>query len=1618
MQNQPLVLTLELSRKDSTADPFAFHFQKQEYLRKRADGSVRSALFPWSQGLLDDLSRLERKDLDLGLIQRLGHELRRFLEELDWGRDEAELNEALSQEREVLLTVRSAAAELYALPWELLTLRDSGQHFSQQRGCTLHYEWTGSGEPPRVETSSAEGRILFTWSSAGGDVPAPAHLRVLREVCRRGGYPFDETRDVLAHVSLASLSRELERSRAAREPVSVLHLLCHGGQRGNVDGLLLEGGDSPGHTKSFVDAHRLGEVLAPYAGTLRMVVLCVCQGGHERLGSQLGGVAQGLHRVGIPAVVASRLRLSTEGYLALTETLYGTLLGVPSSPEAPLEAPGSLEAALSAARARLRESGLMEWASLQLYARTEAGPGIRPLSPRPYRGLLPFEPEHRRFFFGRGELERELVLRVRAARVGWGSRFQVVAGASGSGKSSLVLAGLIPRLREDVRDPWDVAVMRSGGVGTLRTLASQGPGRFGSLGRLRSLLAGLYRPEGAPPTRPATVAEVLQEARLLREARPGRWLLLVVDALEELLNEASTPKEREAFVRALWKLAHAQASGVVVVSTLRVESLERCAQVRVDAQGPRLDEVVYSGEHRLFVGPLRGELLARSIEGPARAVGLELEPGLLELLRRDVEQEPGSLPLLSHVMDRLWERRVGRVLTQAAYEELGGVGGSLARTGDQLYAELPEAERHQARQLLVRLVDLRGEALKALRPEQEELAAAFDAVVEKLVRRRLVVRDADGGTGGQPGEPWLRIAHEALIRRWERLGRWGQESRGREEEEWAREAEERARRAEEARLRHALEVSRVLQARRLMETEPAMAALVLREVSAPERTPEWHQTALEVLQRGGGEPVVFQGHEGKVELAGFSADGQWVLSGSEDGTARVWRADGTGTPVVLAGHEGGVWSAEFSADGQWVLTTSREGRVRMWRADGTDEPIVLAGHEERVWPTEFSPDGQRVLIVSEDGTVRVAQVDGTEEPVMLRGHEGGVRSATFSPDGKRVVTASEDGTARVWSTDGGSRPVVLRGHERGVRSAEFSPDGQRVLTASEDGTARVWRADGTGKPVVLRGHAGGVASAAFSPDGRRVVTASEDGTARVWRADGKGAPVMLAGHAGGVWSVAFSSDGKRVLTASGDGTARVWKRDGSEEPVVLAGHEGGVWFAEFSADGKRVLTASEDGTARVWRADGTGKPVVLAGHVGGVWSAEFSADGQRVLTASGDGVVRVWRADGAGKPVVLAGRGGEVGSGAFSPDGQRVVTASREGTVRVWRADGTGTPVVLLGYLAVLWPAELSPDGQRVLIRSREGTVRVWRSDGTGEPVLLRGHEEEVWSAEFSPDGQRVLSMSGDGTARVWRADGGGPPVVLAGHVGGVRSSEFSPDGQQVVTVAEDGTTRVWRADGEGEPALIAGPEEEVERAAFSPDGQRVLTCSREGTVRVWRADGIGEPVVLTGHEGRVERAAFSPDGKRVLTASDDGTVRVWRADGVGAPLVLRAYGGRARFSFSADGKRVLAVSEDGMARVWCTEEGAGEPIVSLFHESEVGAAEFDPEGSRILLSTERTLCLWSVGTGRLQTLLREATTGCLSPEQRQRYLLETPEESRTGFERCVRERTSLTSSSRPGGPG
>jgi hypothetical protein len=355
---------LELSRAAHAERPFEFVFAPQAYRLHSAGGGLTEATFAWDQALLADLTAIQQAGRDPVVVQRLGDRLREFLAPTKWPVLEAQMCDAVKQQRPVVVTFRSAAAELYALPWELLTVEATGQHIGELPGVLVRYEWPDTETVPRAPQPGAE-RLLLAWS---GHVPAAEHQAAVQEACTAGGWSFDPEHDTLADASCGRLSERLAEATRQARPIQVLHLLCHGTVTGSAFGFALDDDEVPGRVAA-VDAGRLRQILAPHAGTLRLVVLAACDGGNcGALGNHLGSVAQGLHRAGIAAVVASRFPLSTSGSKRLARALYLALC----------KDSATLEQAFLAARRHLAEDAQqLDWVSLQLYARSADGSETR-----------------------------------------------------------------------------------------------------------------------------------------------------------------------------------------------------------------------------------------------------------------------------------------------------------------------------------------------------------------------------------------------------------------------------------------------------------------------------------------------------------------------------------------------------------------------------------------------------------------------------------------------------------------------------------------------------------------------------------------------------------------------------------------------------------------------------------------------------------------------------------------------------------------------------------------------------------------------------------------------------------------------------------------------------------------------------------------------------------------------------------------------------------------------------------------------------------------------------------------------------------------------------------------
>ena len=665
---------------------------------------------------------------------------------------------------------------------------------------------------------------------------------------------------------------------------------------------------------------------------------------------------------------------------------------------------------------------------------------------------------------------------------------------------------------------------------------------------------------------------------------------------------------------------------------------------------------------------------------------------------------------------------------------------------------------------------------------------------------------------------------------------------------------------------------------------------------------------------------------GNIYEVSVSADGKRLATVDSNGKGRVWET-GTGNPVLdLEGSPGWgkvffspdekliescgsddvnvtrlcLWDGatgdlrlvrvlkeagnplSFSRNGQLLVTASSDLAKRVfsghvWETNTGKELATLAGHKETINSAVFSPDGERVITASTDGTARIWEARTGQPGLELIGHTGSVCNAMFSPNGELAVTASLDKTARTWNAKTGQLIATLFGHKDVVLQAVFSPNSHFVATGSMDSTARIWDAN-TGEPKVdpMQGHTGYIPDLAFSPDGTRLVTASEDNTARVWDANTGQLQAVLRGHTGDVITAEFTMlDGRFVVTTSRDRTVRVWVPPRARSVFTLK-HDAEIYGAKWSRgrDSQLIVTASSDGTARVWKNDGT-LVAKLSGHGREVQSAEFSPDNASVVTASRDNTAAVWNSFTGQRIAPLDHHTGWVSSASFSPDGSLVVTTSEDHKARLWNRSGKELRV--LEHNSEVECADFSPNGEVLVTGCDDGTVKAWHTE-TGELFLeLPGHSAKVVAVAFSPvDGQRLLTASEDGTAFVRRLIKGAEPIRLREHTDLLTNGRFSPDGTMVVTASYDGTARVWDAD-TGKQIAVLKHSDTVWDAEFSPDSKLVVTASGDGSARVWEARSGTQLAELREHTGDVNSAAFSPDGKFIVTAGQDHTARIWK---------------------------------------------------------------------------------------------------------------------------------------------
>jgi WD40 repeat protein/TPR repeat protein len=1222
----------------------------------------------------------------------------------------------------------------------------------------------------------------------------------------------------------------------------------------------------------------------------------------------------------------------------------------------------------------------------------------------PFRGLETYEFEHSAIFFGRDEAIRAALLRL-VTNAEEGCAFLLVLGASGSGKSSLVKAGIVPRLLIPQRVSGSCFLRRA----IFRPSdALRGEDLFDALARcLTESNKTANLPELLGPSTPlSALAQHLRESsrhpdlpfvmvldRLAQQAcEQGRMLrferaklILVIDQFEEIFTlERVSPEERQHFIELV--VALARSGRIWIVATMRADFWHQRA-----GEAPQLVEIA-EGKGRLdLLLPTPAEL-SQMIRRPADAAAIEFETHvttgipLNDLIGQAAAREPGALPLLSYLLDQLYEKDIqkdgGHVLTYASYSELGGLKGAIATCADAVLRAQPPEVRQSLPTLLFALVQM----------------SADDASIERAVARRAPLSDFPAGSpsrrlvdalldpsarllvvdamGDKPAT--VRLAHEALISEWQsardfvagnteilKIRRMLEERQVR----WQIIAGERktlGRFAERAaRLRSPFhgepglltevdlaDAKKILRDHR-DDLAPSLIAYINRSIEQDRRRRRRTLRAISAVAAVMSILAIGALYEGRIATAQRNSAIQSQLrSLTEIAAGRVKDADVAGaTAIVLE---------VLDRHGSTHAYTEPELSVFQEARAFDTQITAISEHLDRVPSARFSPDGRRIVSASYDRTARIWDSATGHQIMVLRGHTGTVHWATFSPDGRLVATASFDKTARIWDAATGAQLVQLSADPgRQVWMANFSPDGNQVVTASSDKTARLWDAK-SGQQIRVFTHPDTVYSAAFSADGKRIVTAGDENTARIWDALTGKVLVSLVGHTNRVLSAQFAPDGRHVITSSDDQTARIWDAATGQQSLVLNGHTSFVASAVFSSEGGKVVTTSDDKTARIWNAT-TGQMIAILRHSDQVWYAEFSADDSRIVTAAYDKTVRVWDVTPGPQIRQIAGHTARVQAAVYSPDGQRIATASYDNTARICDAASGNLIATLVGHNNVVLSVRFSPDGRHVITASADKTARIWDAASGQQLVEFKGHTASLTAAAFSPDGRRVVTGSNDKTVRIWDAASGEQLKLLSGHGNWVAAASYSPDGRSIASASYDRTVRIWNAETGQADRVLAGHTASVYSVAFSPDGRRLISGSADNTVRIWDVETGQQLSLLSGH-GEVGSASYSPDGRRIVTG--DNHARVWDAASGEQVLLMGGYWDIEMAAFSPDGTRIITAGDDNITRIW---DSTAAPLALQI--SWAKAAQLDPllpaQRAQIGLPAATTERQWSTASSK-----------------------------------------------------
>jgi len=1148
----------------------------------------------------------------------------------------------------------------------------------------------------------------------------------------------------------------------------------------------------------------------------------------------------------------------------------------------------------------------------------------------PYRGLAAFQEEDAPYFFGREAVTYQLVNAVKQKPL------IAVVGASGSGKSSVVFAGLIPELKQDRNRDWQIVAFRPGNnpfeslaIAFSSIITKVNPSgndlttETEVLNLPNSLIETEDREVGLEDCHQQKLTELELEIDLkasnlalfntiekIIKDTPKTHLVLIADQFEELYTLYHYTEERQTFLDNLLNAVD-KAPNFTLILTLRADFYGEALSYR------RLADALQ--DVHINLGAMNAQELEAVITQPAAIYNVQLEEGLTQRLVDAVLQSPNHLPLLEFTLTQLWQKQYQGYLTHQAYTEIGGVETALANHAEEIYAQLNTTDKDRVQEIFIQLVQP-GEAstdIRRLAIRGEVKDENWD-LVTRLADARLVVTNYNQITGIETVE----IIHEALIKNWRRFGQWmridGDFRRWQEQlrviiKQWENSDND---------------IGGLLRGKPLIDAE------------------DW------LLKRS---HQISDDEQNFINLSLELREKEEELKNAARKRTFIWLTGGLVTALLLAGFAGFQWR-QAQINGIKSLNLSSKMLIN---TDNEIKALIPILRSLEILEKFNITDKGIYLLPSILEVVNQARVYNS-----LQGHEGYVSSVRYSPDGNYLASASQDKTIKIWRRDG-KLIQTLKGHTNNIFTVTWSSDSKFIVTASFDNTVNLWKynfANGLFEnnpymPILEKDDLWGVA---LSPDNQIIATATKNGLVKLWNLNGKLLKIIPA-HKAKIWSLSFSPDGKTLATASADRTIKILNLDGIVLQT-LRSHENEVLNVSFSPDGKTLASGSKDETVKLW--DLTGKLLhTFEGHTNEVLDVRFSGDGKLLASASADDTVRVWNTQEKSKQEIYTfkGHGGKASEVSFSPDGKTLATASADKAVKLWRFDSI-LPTFDGNSVSV------SPDSKIIATGNQQGVITLAQKDGD----LIRSfkaHETEIIKVHFSPDGKVIVSIGKDNQIKLWNLEGklikswqGHDSNNSSGVFEPIRDISFSPDGKSLVSIGQI-DVKLW--DLSGNVLHNWQVDNQIMTSIkFSPNGKTVVAAV-DNTVKIWNLDGKLLST-LSGHIKNIASVSYSPNGKMIATAGNDQTVKLWDTSGkllINIPHSDNVYS----VGFSPDSQMLISASGSNI-NFWGLD---GKLINSLqAGETPMKDVSFSPDG-KIFTSVDikNNIILWSLDIDNLQQL-------------------------------------------------